>query len=430
MSVIETLKKIEYQNLEQFQADINTNFAIIQNSPLYKGIPGEEGEPGNIGPRGIRGIKFLFINLVKFQEQFPGEISTSSQIDINYINTKLLTFENKQKLYTALEVTELVDKDIIVLTNTIILSYNLTNDAFINTGISFNEQANLVNNIQQQIENYVQYYISINQTINNLSNVFETFTTLAKNYSDTNNVFVTSNLTNSSVFSPFIPGYNSNIGVQMNNHKYFGFSDTLFPLNNTGTLVLGSVKKYYNLLMNTISTDDTQTLTSDYAPGVGNIPSAVILQDTEKAGLLIGYKSRQNLKRFGSIYKNALHELILKSDSGINPSEYSELKIHREYLKYDKLVQFGNDLEVSRDTSIFGDVNNKYFKSGKFTEGANDTNNFNVGIAEFGRKPDSILTPGVTTISKHVADFEMYKSYISRVLVTDNTGLLSKKYAL
>ncbi len=430
MSVIETLKKIEYQNLPQFLEDMNKNFAIVQNSPLFKGVPGEEGDPGTQGLRGIRGIKFLFVNLQKFQTVFPGEVSTSSQIDINYINTKLLTFDNKQKLLQALEVTELVDKDVIVLTNTIILSYDISNDSFINTGISFNEQANLANNIQQQIESYVQYYISINQTINNLSNIFEGFTTLAKNYADTNNVYVTSNLTASSVYSPFIPGFNSNIGVPMNNHKYFGFSDSQFPLNNNGTIVFGSMKKYYNLLMNTISTDDTQTLTSDYAPGVGNIPSVVFLQDTEKSGILFGYKSRQNLKRFGSLYKNNIHEVVIKSDSGTNPSEYSELKIHREYLKFEKLVQFGNDLEVSRDLSVFADINNRFLKTGKFTQGADDTNSFNNGVIEIGRESDTINPPIIPTLVKNLADFEMYKSYISRVLVTDNTGLVSKNYAL
>lgn len=430
MSVIETLKKIEYQNLPQFLEDINKNYAIIQNSPLFKGVPGDEGDQGIPGLRGIRGIKFIFVSLPKFQTIFPGELSASSQIDVNYVNTKLLNFDNKQKLLQALEVTELVDKDVIVLTNTIILSYDLANDSFINTGISFNEQANLVNNIQQQIENYVQYYIGINQTINNLSNVFEGFSTLAKNYSDTNNVYVTSNLTASSVYSPFIPGFNSNIGVPMNNHKYFGFSDSQFPLNNNGTIVFGSVKKYYNLLMNTISTDDTQTLTSDYAPGVGNIPSAVFLQDTEKSGILFGYKSRQNLKRFGSIFKNNIHEVVIKSDSGTNPSEYSELKIHREYLKFEKLVQFGNDLEVSRDLSVFADINNRFLKTGKFTVGADSTNNFNNGVVEIGRESNVINPPIIPTLVKNLADYEMYKTYISRVLVTDGTGLVSKNYAL
>jgi hypothetical protein len=425
---IETLKKIEFSTIEQFLEDINRNFAVVENSPLYKGIPGNPGGPGGPGLSGVRGVKFLFVKLSNFQTQFPGELSAGSQIDLNYINTKLIDFDNKQKLLLALEITEFVDKDIIVLTNTIMLSFDYIDNIFINTGIAFNEQSNLLNNIQTQIENYVQYYISHNQTINNLTNIFEGYITYAKNYADTNNVFITSSLTQSSVFSPFIPGYNSNIGILMNNHKYFGFSDEQFPKNNNGTIVFGAMKKYYDLLMSTISTDQNQTLTSDYAPGVDNIPAAVFLQDTEKAGLLIGYKGRPNLKRFANIYKNDLHELILKSDSGVNPSEFSLLKIHKDYLKFDKLVQFGNDLEVSRDTKLFSDIYNGFIKTGKFTTGASSLNGFNQDIIEIG-KP-GFNTQNRQSIVKNVADIETYKYYLNNVLITNSNGQVSKSYSL
>ena len=53
MSVIESLKKIQYETLEQFVEDLNRNFAIVENSPLYKGVPGKEGDPGDPGNRGI-----------------------------------------------------------------------------------------------------------------------------------------------------------------------------------------------------------------------------------------------------------------------------------------------------------------------------------------------------------------------------------------
>lgn len=427
---IETLKKIEFQDITQFLEDINRNFAVVENSPLYKGIPGIEGE-GIPGVAGLRGIKFIFINLQKFQTQFPGELSSVNQIDINYINTKLLTFTNKQKLLLALDVTELIDKDVIVLSNTIMLSYNSENNVFFNTGIAFNEQSNLLNNIQQQIEDYVQYYVNNNQTINNLSNTFEGYVTYAKNYSDTNNVYITSSLINSSVYSPYIPGFNSNIGILMNNHKYFGYSNSQFPMDNDGTIVFGSMKKYYNLLMSTLSLSGTDTLTSDYAPGVGNIPAAVFLQDTENAGILIGYKGRQNLKRFASFFKNALHELIIKSDSGVNPSEFSELKLHKDYLKFGKLVQFGNDLEVSRDTKLFSDIQNNFLRTGKFSEGANISNNFNNHIIEIGKENNlPITTINPETITKNVSNIEMYKHYINNVLITDINGFVSKNYSL
>jgi hypothetical protein len=91
---IELLKKLEFNSLEQFLEDLNSNFGIVQTSPLFKGIPGDEGDPGNPGNPGLRGSKFIFINLQKFQEQFPNELSSGIQIDLTYLNSKLLTFEN------------------------------------------------------------------------------------------------------------------------------------------------------------------------------------------------------------------------------------------------------------------------------------------------------------------------------------------------
>ena len=87
-----TLQKLSYQNLEQFVEDLNRNFAVIQNSPLYKGIPGKGGEPG-IGIQGIRGSQFIFIDLKKFSEQFPGEYVNGSQITLNELNLKMTNFE-------------------------------------------------------------------------------------------------------------------------------------------------------------------------------------------------------------------------------------------------------------------------------------------------------------------------------------------------
>lgn len=137
-NIAENLKSIQYQNLEQFIEDINRNFAVIQNSPLYRGIPGKGGNPGTTGLRGLRGSVFVFATLKSFNEQFPGELINASKITLDYINTKMTTFENKQKLLTALGLTELVDKDVIILTNSIMLSYSLATEQFVDTGLAFN----------------------------------------------------------------------------------------------------------------------------------------------------------------------------------------------------------------------------------------------------------------------------------------------------
>lgn len=423
MSAIESLKKITYENLAQFEEAINRNFAIIENSPLYKGIPGTEGGDGEQGLRGIRGIKFLFVIYANFNEQFPGELTLPSKITIDFINSKVSNFETRQKLFTALGVTEFVDKDVIVLTNSTMLSYDGVNEIFFDTGMAFNPESNLLANINQVIEDYVQYYVDNNPALNGLVNIFQVYETYAKNYADNNSTFITNELTESSVYSPYIPGFNSTIGIKIDNHKYYGYNDTQFPITNSGTFVFGSQKRYYQLLMNTISTSGTETLSSDYAPGAGNIPTAVFLQDTYRNGIYIGHKDKTNLKRFGTIYKNVDNDLVLKSDSSMIESEYAELLINRAYLRFKKLVQFYDSLEVSRDLTVFSDISNKHVRTGKFTTGANAGNQYNTNKSEFGAL-------GAGTIKVNASEFDEYIHYLDKVLVTNSTGRVVKDYAI
>lgn len=419
----ETLKKIEYNSIDQLLMDLNYNFGVVQNSPLYKGIIGIDGTSVT-GDSGSRGSSFLFVNLAKFQAQFPAQLTTGSDITINYINSKLLDFASKNKLLVALGVDELVNNDIIVLTNSMMTTFNFVDNRITSTGMSFNESTNISQKIDQLVADAVAEGLANNPILNSLQNVFATYNTLAKNYADTNNTHTTTSVLPTSVYSPYIPNYTSD-GIVIPNHKYFGYTDEKFPVNDNGTFIFGSIKRYYQILQNTVNTDTAQTLTSDYATGVNNIPSMVVMQDTTNAGILLGYKNNTNLKRFASIYKNDLHELVLESDSGNNPSEYSRLLLHKDYMKYAKLVQFGNDLEVSRDTQLFGDVNSKGYRTGKFTVGAGAGNNFNQLVTEIGNPTSAGNTK--TKIVSTTVDLNEYKS---NVLVTDINGVVLKTHSL
>jgi hypothetical protein len=423
MAIQDTLKKITYDNLEQFVEDLNHNFGVFKNSPLYKGIPGDTviGLPGL---QGIRGSQFIFVNFEKFQLQFPNEFVNSSAITLNYINTKLLNFADKQKLLIALEVTEFVDKDIIILTNSIMLSYDINNNIFLSTNIAFNSQINLVTTIEQQIEYYVQYYINSNQTILGLKNIFESYSTYAKNYADTSNVYITNQQTASSVYVPYYPGLTTNTNGTLVNHKYFGLNDTEFGRNGNGSVVFGSLKKYIDLLTATVSLSDGVTLTSDYAPGASNIPIAIFLQDTSNAGLMIGRKIKANLSSFAHIYKNSLDELVIKSDSGpdtvnnIPSLDFSRFVLGKNKMSFDKNVIFGGNLSVGSNFVLVGDIDNKYIRTGPLY-----TTEDKVDILEVG-------SIGTGAKFRNVSDIIRFNKYIDKILVTDISGTISQTYSL
>lgn len=438
---IETLKKVTYNNLAQFVEDVNRNFAVVQNSPLFKGIPGIGGKAGDLGLRGVRGNQFLFIKLDSFNYEFPGELIAASKITLEFINSKLDIFENKQKLLNALGVSELVDNDIVVLSNSVMLSYNISNNNFIDTGIAFNEQSNLISNIQSKIEEYVKFYVDNNPSIIGIKNIFVDYETYAKSFTDNNSPYITKQLTINSIYTPYIPGVSNKTGIKLLNHKYFGFSDSEFPQDNNGTLVLGSMKKYHYILDGTFSTSSAQTLSSDYAPTLENIPSVVFLQDSNNNGLMFGLKDSKNLKNFASIFKRPsvfqdsnIVQLILKSDQGKNPSEYSELVLDRLHMEYRKLVLFQDHLKVSQDLHLFGYFNNAHIRSGEYTDGKEKTTT-EIGYRSDSRPDGSIEDPkytgnGSDTLTKYLSEFQQFTWFPDNVLVTTNDGNVSKAYTL
>src|ERR1035437_5171835 len=319
MPTIVSLKRVTYESLQQFVEDLNSNFAIIQNSPLYKGIAGDEGIGGNNGLQGPRGSQFIFVNFANFNTIF-GDVSSGAAITLAYINSKLVLFSDKTKLLSALNVTQFVNNDIIVLTNSMMLSFDAINVVFTDTGLAFNEQTNILSNIQAQIAQQVADQLAVNPVLNNLKNIFQSYATIAKPYSDSDNAGgLTNVIIPSMVYSPIYAdaGSSGTKGTPVSNHKYYGFSDDEIGTSSNGTMVFGSLKKYISLLLGTIDTgNQLHPLTSDYAPGQLSLPVQVIMQNDDHSGFMFGNKYKTNLRTFGHIFKDEWGNAVFQSDSG------------------------------------------------------------------------------------------------------------------
>lgn len=419
---IETLQKVQYSSLQQFLEDINRNFAIIENSPFYKGLPGNPGDGGDPGGQGIRGSITMFVRLSNFNKYFQNTIISASNINLDWLNLKLKNSDEKIKLLQCFDVNTFVHGDIIVLTNTLMLSYNSLTEQLVDTGIAFNEQSQIINNLDKKIEEYVKFYVDNNISIKNLKTIFAGYDTYAKNFGENNSVFITTSLTNSSIYAPFIEGVTSTQGTKVDKHRYWGLIDDEFTKDETGTIVFGSMKKYCELLMKTTLTDGNETLTSDYAPGVNNIPAAIFLQDTPNNGIMIGWKDNvgKNLRRFGIIFKNEANELVIQSDAGndknTNGADYSSLYLHKDYMRYKKLAKFENDVEITRDLITTGNINNKFIRTGlAFTE---SNEQIVIGLES--------PTSRYKNISKVIA----LENFKNKVIVTDSSGLVLSNYSI
>ena len=361
MPTSSTLQQITYQNLQQLIDDLNSNFSIIQNSPYFKGIPGLDGNEGPIGPQGERGTKFIFVanHIDSLKNIFP-TISGINDVTLNFLNTIVNDFQQSILLYSCLSVDSFVNKDIVVLGNTLMLQYDKEHNMFVSTGKYFNQEVEIMDNIDAIV------YQLLNDAIANLSNpLFTRYNTLGKNYSDNNSTAINLTLTNTTVYSPYIINEVPATGIDITNHKFISYTD--YEDNINKTLIAGPIKKYYEQLHNTIKNLTTQQLNSSYAPGVLNMPQIVMMQNNDKNGFYFGLKDDDNLFNYGSLFKDGSGNVVLKSHSSDLPIEYSKLVMGRNKLFYDKNFQVGKMLYANNGNMNYG-YNNRLFAGYRDTD--------------------------------------------------------------
>ena len=382
---IKTLQKITYENLQQFVEDINRNFAVIENSPLYKGIPGDAGERGTTGLTGERGSHFYFIKSDKFLDVYSGQISNSSQITLTWINSLLSNMVTKKELIQTLDVVggAFINNDIIVLTSSEMIEYDAKNDIFVSTGISFYQQGSLVTSLEQKIENYVTEKVNNNPIIKALQNIFVSYQSYSKLYAQVANTFITNKESLKAVLCPTTQSNQlQNSDNPVNTHKYFGYNENQVESGKASTTVFGSIDDYVSLINNSIKLTLTDTYTSNYLPTLENIPTVVFLQDTSVNGIMFGCKYKKdstelsNLVNFGSIFKdngsidnNKVTDVHIKSDQyhgDTAKDEFSEILLNKYRLRYDKFVDFGYNLQVKKDFKLDGNFNNRWLRTAEY----------------------------------------------------------------
>ncbi len=447
-AAIQSLKKLMYDNIYQFVEDINANFAIIQNSPLYKGIPGDEGDPGKTGLTGERGSHFYFVKLDNFLKQYPKEIVNGSSINLAWINTQLQSLVTTKQLLTALNVYDgkFVHNDVIVLTDSKMIEYDLVTNLFIDTGIAFYQQGSLVTSIEQRIEEYVKKYVDNNPIINSLRNIFIDYATYAQVTAQTSNTYITNKEANSSIYVPSL-GAGTVTGSPVNTHKYFGYNSNQLESGKAATTVFGSIVDYVSILDNTISVIRDTPRNATVAPNKNNIPTIVLLQDTPNNGLMIGYKGTQlvngnwtgNVANFASIFKDDKGNLHIKSDQGDNDTFFSDLILSSTYLYFAKQVHFGDNLTVNKDLRLDGNFDSKWIRTAESikTKYISNSNNkhkvIEVGkldhLASYSFEPKYISDTIYRNISAQI-ELPAFSHTDKRVVLTveDKDDLLSKDY--
>jgi len=343
----QTLQKIEFSDLHAMLASLNANFAIIENSPLFKGIPGTPGDQGNPGNQGPRGSIFILARLSKFIEfadlSNPSNRYTQvlnqgiSALNIELIND--LITANDPNILKALDLPigeSLMNGDLLILESDMqIYKFNDVTKKFIAQGIVLSNDLNIFQTIDQMVST------ALKDTLANIKSQLDNLTFL--NYGSKGSRFAYTGyidkdgtrvpdpfVENVTTYFPDLIGLNhavTNLGANSQishkfKHVYFGLSDSLTSDQNLGvqdsyiktTTVLGSIREYVRKLQ--LSASQGSLMNANVNPTSEKLPALVVMQNDYNTGILLGganHLQEPTLGNYASIYKDIHGNLVLKS---------------------------------------------------------------------------------------------------------------------
>lgn len=352
--LLKTLQLTDYATLIE---DLNYNFSVLLSSPLFVGVQGEPGVNGTQGPAGIRGSKWLFASLDKFREQWPNDnLQGEYQINLDYLNKKLLNDEDRNKLLIATGAGDLfVDGDAFV-SNSKIYVLDLSNNRFIDTNQTINNSSDAYqDNLQKYIQQVVNDTLMNNPVYMGLIQTIDFQYAQAKNYTDSSGN-VNNKINENSMLD--VKSTSSKDGIEIETHKMFLPSGNVFDDEDNLTLIVGGAEMYHKIIQGTLAFNEKDPISntvSKFGPTYGNPPAQIILQNTQTNGVMIGYKKASKFTDFAKYYVNDKGGFVLSSPN-----------ISDHYLKFSEIILYNDNIVFNSDNFIFnGDAS---FKKLSFNE--------------------------------------------------------------
>lgn len=349
------LKTLQLTDWASFIEDVNYNFSVLLSSPLFVGTEGEAGADGKQGSPGIRGSKWLFVNLTSFQEQFPEDnIKGEYQITVDYLNKKLLTETTKAKLLKATNAgTMFVDGDVLV-SNSRVLLLDLTQNKFLDTGESISSNSELfLQNIEKQVIKLVNDTLENDPVYMGLTQTVDLTEAQAKNYVDGSGN-LNNQVNENSMLD--VKSTTSKPGAVVDTHKMFTPAAKMYDDDDNLTWIFGSAENYHQLIQKTLAynaKDTSSNTVGSYGPTLKNPPALVVLQNTQSAGMMIGFKGATKFTDFARMYVNKDGAYCITSPN-----------ISDHYLKFSQIMMYNNLIDVIADylsikceTNFSGHVN-------------------------------------------------------------------------
>lgn len=360
--LLKTLQLTDYATLIE---DLNFNFSVLLSSPLFVGLQGEAGQDGTQGPAGIRGSKWMYASLDAFREQWPNDnLQGEYQITLDYLNRKLLSDEDRNKLLIATAAGDMfVDGDTFVA-NSKIYVLDLSNNRFVDTNQTINNSSDAYQeNLQRYIQQVVNDILTNNPVYMGLVQTIDFQYAQAKNYTDSS-ANVNNKINENSMLD--VKSTTSKDGAEIDTHKMFLPSGNVFDDEDNLTYVVGGAEAYHKIIQGTLAfneNDPVSNTVAKFGPTYGNPPSLVLLQNVQTNGVMIGYKKATKFTEFAKFWVNSNGGFVISSPN-----------ISDHYLKFSDIQLYHDRIEFNSDNFIFnGDVT---FKKLSFKEIS--TTNFSV----------------------------------------------------
>ena len=417
-SVKSTLQQVKYTNINDFVQVINQNFAIIQNSPLFRGIPGNPGKDADPGKPGKRGSLFIFIDFGKLQNSFGDELLIDSRLTVEWMNSVLINNTRLQLFCNACNITELSHNDTFVLPNTSLFQYDEIHNRFVDTGKSLNMYRDTLSGITKQVEDYIQRAIgNLRVPGQQQTGVYKAYATGGVNY-ENGSASVDLLLDDTMLFPTGFDTKNQVNKTELDAlHHAFAGND-----NSDITQILGDAKRFNEILQATIkagsNSNSIRTINKDSIPGL------IMLQKTADAGFLIGSKHAQTIRDFAEIYMDqpvgkSLTDFVIQSNRYPNTEPslrqfYSQLRINNARMQFTKNLDILGDSELKGNVYVGGDIESKAIRTGEKTKVTTDQRKkrTEIGYADFS---------GYLEFIDKVIRF---KHHLNGVLSTDSTGMV------
>ena len=435
---------------------LNFNFSRIANSPLFRGKKGNTGDDGDPGISGLRGNRLYYADVDRLNEYLDADYNLdTNKFDLSVLNNTMSV--NYEGLKAALRADILIANDWCILPDgfVCILVDVLTDDGQVQG------QTWVSAGMQILTSNDTTLKTIIEELVNNALNgkefgtmkLYDIGFNIVKDDislpgAEQSNLAATDKVGGLSIK---LPGVSANTNTSSTWCFNALTDDDTHVQGRWPIYIFGSPRDWYDIVQATLpeydAVDPPAHKNAGYLPNGGCIPSAIIMQDNDYAGLLIGNRHKvdadtysvRNFASIANIVTNDINQDTSKPIYGLSLKPRFSRWLPEDHRLFDEYV---NELFLARELADMSFIKSNNFAFKVFVEESGDTPALEDAIAVATRHDEStgqvVITPlfkfgenTVVKLPKRLAngilmaddgELTIAKMLANKLVITDKEG--------